>query len=176
MVYINAWAASQDKKANVCSCSGIIVDLWWSCWWRWRRMLSGIRGRRKSGYGHTAVQRIIIGLVRQHLLWQHSSHQPRGEFRDRHKDRQTQTGADTGRQNLASSYDSFQFTVRFNGSWSLRSTSSNPCLPCSGVLDRFSGLTMTSDLPWVYTSSEHTVMYVCCICMRLNDYPHQKHP
>jgi len=35
-------------------------------------------GRRKSAYGHTAVQQIIIGFVRQHLLCQHSSRQPRG--------------------------------------------------------------------------------------------------
>lgn len=34
------------------------------------------RGRRKSGYGHTAVQQIIIGFVRRHLLCQHSSRQP----------------------------------------------------------------------------------------------------
>lgn len=32
-------------------------------------------GGRKSGYGHTAVQEIIIGFVRQHLLCQHSSRQ-----------------------------------------------------------------------------------------------------
>lgn len=37
-------------------------------------------GRRKSGYGHTAVQHIIIGFVRQHLLCQHSSRQPGGRW------------------------------------------------------------------------------------------------
>lgn len=48
---------------------------WRSSRRRWRRMW---RGRRKSGYGHTAVQQIIIGFVRQHLLCQHSSRQPGG--------------------------------------------------------------------------------------------------
>lgn len=33
-------------------------------------------GRRMSGYGHTGIQRIITGFVRQHLLCQHSSRQP----------------------------------------------------------------------------------------------------
>lgn len=61
--------------------------------------------RRKSGYGHTAVQQIIIGFVRQHLLCQHSSRQPRGgraknrlQSSERHKDRQKQGQTQEGKE------------------------------------------------------------------------------
>lgn len=61
-------------------------------------------GRRKSGYGHTAVQQIIIGFVRQHLLCQHSSRQPRGgraknrlQSSERHKERQKQGQTQEGK-------------------------------------------------------------------------------
>lgn len=117
-------------------------------------MRRGIRGRRKSGYGHTTVQQIIIGLVRQHLLWQHSSRQPRGpktRLRSSELFRQTDTRADTGRI------------------LSLRGTSSNPCLPCCSGLDHCIRLTMTSDLPGVFMSSEDMFMCVCRYCMSLND-------
>lgn len=90
----------------------------------WRRMW---RGRRKSGYGHTAVLEIIIGFVRQHLLCQHSSRQPGGgraknrlQSSERQTQRQTETRPDTGRRNPPfTSPDTLEFTLVFMWAQSL---------------------------------------------------------
>lgn len=67
-------------------------------------------------YSHTADN---YWFVRQHLLCQHSSRQPRGAknrlqsselFRETDSDRQTETRPDTGRRNHAFSLDSVEFT------------------------------------------------------------------
>lgn len=127
-------------------------------WWSWQRRRRRMwRRRRRSGYGRTAIQQIIIGFVRQHLLCQHSSRQPRGgrarkppaEFRET----DTKTDRNKARHRKAKALRSLWSSPsclceQRVWSSSLRVRSSNPRLPCCSVLDQ-DGL--PSGWPWPLT-------------------------
>lgn len=124
---------------------------WCSTRRRWRRMW-----RRRSGYGHTAVQQIIIGFVRQHLLCQHSSRQPRGGRAAKRPQSLWETDRNKARHRKAepaSALDALEFTFMFmraqsepsaRGGQKFKSTSARLQRPWPRRTPL--GLTVTSDL------------------------------
>lgn len=125
---------------------------WRSSRRRWRRMW---RGRRKSGYGHTAVQQIIIGFS-DNICYVSipAVSLEEDELKTACRvQRQTETRPDTGRQNPAFTLDTLEFTFMFMWAESLnlqpeghKFKSLSAPLQCPWPRLSPLRLTMTSDL------------------------------
>lgn len=87
------------------------------------------RGRRTSGYGHTAVQPVITGSVRQHLLCQHSSRQPRGRRAENRLQSSETDGGEAEHRRAEPRVRSGHVGVHVSVTFSLKVTGSNPVCP-----------------------------------------------
>lgn len=136
-------------QVNVCWRSSWRKREWRSSGRRRRRMWRG-RAGRKRGYRPTAVRQIIIGFIRQHLLCQHSSRQPRGGRAE--KCRWEWRGwADRNVNKNTTQRDRKRRTPTRTENSQPEVTGSNTCLPCCRVLDHER---LPSGWPWPLTFLE----------------------